>query len=70
MSSKAEKVREFMTRIVEDSLNEAIANNPDHADSIRRMKSHIIHLACWRAVRTYSLMELNDIMHWKKPKSV
>ena len=70
MNSKSEMVRDFMERIVSDAINSSIADNPTHADALRSMKGSVVNNAKYRACRTYSLMELNDIMHWKKPKRI
>ena len=68
--SKHTMIDSFIRRIVDDSINEAIADSPASADALRGVKGRVLAAAAYRATRPYTMIELNDITHWKKPKSI
>ncbi len=74
MKSKSEGVQVFIERIVRESLNDIIADrvrsNYESAKILAECASYIAGQASHRAIRTYSMLELQNIMDWKKPRKV
>jgi hypothetical protein len=71
-NSKAEKVERFIRDRVREALKERGYDFPQFGSALRD-GSHVESLAidiAYRVVREYSLIELADIMAWKKPKRV
>lgn len=70
MSSKAEKVEYFIRQRIDAAVAELAIQNPGSAEWLRNNRQHLGRLIIDECTGTYDLIELNDIMHWKKPKGV
>lgn len=67
-NSKSEKVTAFVRRAVLEALQEVAWNSPDDAATLRRKAHDIQILTAHNCTTTYRLLELQNIMDWKKVK--
>lgn len=71
MRSKSEGVDWMIRRAVRDALNEFIANAGATAPVILASnRDHIAQLVADRMTGKYAMLELQDIMSWKKRRGV
>lgn len=71
-NSKSEKVEAFVRECVDRAIKDALyrIDDRDARAYIRNAAEEIKINSGYYASRKYGLMELNDIMHWKKPKDI
>lgn len=74
MRSKSEGIRAIIERETKDALNEIIANSmvnkPEAAKLLHSLRSDVVHAVAYRFYDYYTVAELNDVMHWKKPREI
>lgn len=70
MRSKAEGINYWIATIANEAIAEIAISDPENAKFWSLHRHRIVTEIRSRATREYSLQELNDIMHWKKPKNI
>lgn len=67
--TKASRLREIIERHVHDALNEWIADSPNTRYGYAQHRREIEAMIGNRISRTYSMLEIQDCMDWKKRSS-
>ncbi len=68
--SKADKVSRFIERHVHDALADVALRNPSSAEWLKGNARCIEIEVSSRVTRPYGMIELADIMKWKKPRDI
>ncbi len=68
--SKESKIVDFIEKRVNAALAECAISNPGSAEWLSKNRNWITQLVISRCTGTYDLVELSDIMAWKKPRRV
>jgi hypothetical protein len=69
-NSKREKVQCFIRRMVRESLQEIAFDNPKLFEVLHANADLLQNYISSNVTQQYHLLELSDIMQWKKPKEV
>lgn len=69
-NSKSEKVDAFIRLRVKREIQELAFQNPVYAETLRMIVERLAIGIAYECVSGYNLRELDDIMHWRKPKDV